>query len=78
MKTKLSYLTDLGTADSRGVDQREGEAMEGEGDGGRGEGVLDGVVGQHVAPAVQEAPGWGNNFIFSFAERQGSELIILS
>ena len=59
---------DLGTADSRGVDQREGQAVEGEGGAGGGEGVLDWVVGQHVAPAVQAAPGWDNNFICNFAQ----------
>ena len=31
--------------------------MQGEGGAGGGEGVLDGVVGEHVATAVQPGPG---------------------
>ena len=31
--------------------------MQGEGGAGGGEGVLDGVVGEHVATAVQAGPG---------------------
>ena len=54
--SKFQSFTDLGTADGGGVDQGEGETVQGEGGAGGGEGVLDGVVGEHVATAVQPGP----------------------
>ena len=52
-QTDLQYL---GTTDSSGVDEGEGQAVEGESEGRQGEVGLDGEVGENVADTVEARP----------------------
>ena len=51
--TELQYL---GTTDSRGVDEGEGQAVESEREGRQGEVGLDREVGEDVADTVEAGP----------------------